>query len=173
MNKSVNATLRPIKMADIREMRMVNEASMRENYSNEMWRDWFQKCKPYSFVVVADNWVAGYIYCNGEMIISFAVSEKYRNQGVGTLLLQSCLNAIFSDAKLKNVPSLKLHTRVSNRCIALYKRFNFVGDDETTIEKDYYTNEDNTKEDAYLMTWDKATMKSKYEVKSKFKLNIN
>jgi ribosomal protein S18 acetylase RimI-like enzyme len=171
--KQIKAELRPVKMGDIRGMMIVNEASMRENYSKEFWRDYFNACKPYSFVVWADGGIIGYIYCNGEMIISFAVSETYRNQGVGNLLLQSCLNCLYADKKTKVGTTIKLHTRVSNRCIKLYKIYGFTGDNQETVEKDYYTNEDGTKEDAYVMTWDKANMKSKYEVKDKFKLNLN
>lgn len=182
MKKSIKVEIRQIKQSDIIEIQAVNESSLPENYPKHYWVDLFQKCKPHSFVAVGDGRILGYIYCNSEIIVSFAVEEKHRNKGLGKHLMQHCLTSLgglksSNDIKqkletnqesFKLDKSLKLHVRVSNPAVRFYKQFGFTGDNEASIDKKYYQNDG---EDAYIMEWSyKLIPTLNYKLENKLKI---
>jgi len=92
---------------------------------------------------------AGVWFMAGEAhLANIAVSEAYRQRGVGELLLISVINL----ATERNARFITLEVRLTNKgAQALYKKYGFV---EAGIRRGYYT--DNG-EDAVLMTADGIT----------------
>ena len=75
-------------------------------------------------------------------IISFGIKKLYRNQKIGTKLLDMFLKNI----KIKNIAKIALQVRITNtQAIKLYQKFGFTIE---TVLKNYYTD---PIEDAYLM----------------------
>ena len=138
MNK-MKITLRQMKLIDIGQTMDLNKRCLSENYPRTYWIDTFQKGKTHSFVAVFAKLIVGYIFCNEDTIVSFAVDEKYRNKKIGKQLMHLCLNTFTTN--------VTLHVRVTNDiAINLYKSLGFV-EKETLHE--YYKN---PLEDAYTMT---------------------
>lgn len=125
---------------DLNDVKSLNEATLPENYPMWIWINEFVKAKDFSFVALDNNKIVGYILCNKEYIVSFAVSNKYRGQGIGSKLLKMCIG------KLKN--NVKLQVRVNNSvAIKLYQKNGF--EIKKTLPN-YYMN---PVEDAYLMEY--------------------
>ena len=94
-----------------------------------------------------DGRVIGYIGISAILdegyITNIAVTEQYRKNGVGTLLLRK----IFSFAKERALSFVSLEVRVSNSgAISLYEKHGFTREGE---RRDFYTN---PKENAIIMT---------------------
>lgn len=97
-------------------------------------------------VAELDGVLAGYIgfWCVIEecQINSVAVAPSLRKQHIGTMLLNTCIDA----ARASGIKRWTLEVRAGNEAAkTLYDRFGFV---ENGIRKGYY---DNPKEDAVLM----------------------
>ncbi len=95
------------------------------------------------YVCEKDNTVCGFLHfivlVDSVDIINIAVDENYRNQGIGTLLLDYMFDSL--DISINDV---KLEVAVDNEnAINLYKKLNF---EIINIRKKYYR-----KKDAYLM----------------------
>lgn len=143
---------RPTKLSDINQMMQLNEKSLAENYQKEFWNMKFYEGKNHSFVAVWATLIIGYIFCDGDCIISFALDEKFRGKGVGRQLIHHCLNTYTNP--------VKLHVRVTNDvALKLYRSLGFV---ETETIVDYYTT---PTENAYAMIW--KPNGTKYEIKKK------
>jgi len=122
--------IKPMKFMDINQVMEVNQNSLPENYPKEFWVLKFYEGKTHSFVVTISCTVIGYIFCDNNSIISFAISEKYRGKGIGKCLMQNCLNTF-------EIP-VTLHVRSHNEpALKLYRTFGFI-EKETLI--DYYIN---------------------------------
>lgn len=75
------------------------------------------------------------IYDRAELV-NIYVLENYRNNKIGTQLLQQLINI----AKKNNCKNITLEVRKSNKyAILLYKKYNFK---EVAIRKGYYSGED-------------------------------
>lgn len=132
--------IRPTKFHDITQMIMVNESSMTEHYSKEVWSQKFYEGQSHSFVAIGAGMVIGYVFCDTTSIVSFAIDSKFRCHGIGTQLLYHCLNTFTSP--------VYLHVRPSNAsALRLYRSLGFV---EREIARGYYVS---PIEDAYLMEW--------------------
>ncbi|QKF94734.1 ribosomal RNA methyltransferase FtsJ domain protein [Fadolivirus algeromassiliense] len=135
--------IRPTKFHDITQMMEVNENSLPENYNREFWSQKFHEGKTHSFVAIGLGKVIGYIFCDDQSIISFAIDEMYRGKGIGKQLIHHCLNTYKSP--------VRLHVRVNNfTALKLYRSLGFT---EAETLKDYYVE---PVEDAYLMEWKPA-----------------
>ena len=132
--------IRPMKFLDINQVMTINQSSLAENYMKEFWIQKYHEGKNHSFVATLSTAIIGYIFCDNNTVISFAMSEKYRGKGIGRHLMQYCLNTFDT--------SITLHVRVTNdQALKLYKSLDFV-EQELLIE--YYTD---PIENAYLMQW--------------------
>lgn len=132
--------IRPMTFIDINQVMEVNQNSLPENYPKEYWILKFHEGKTHSFVATMASMIIGYIFCDNNTIISFAISEKYRGKGIGKHLIQNCLNTFQNP--------VTLHVRITNEpALKLYKSFGFI---EKELLNEYYTN---PVDDAYLMEW--------------------
>lgn len=146
--------IRPMRFLDINQVIEVNQKCLPENYNKVYLIDKFQKenAKNHSFVAECSKNIIGYIFCNDEMIISFAIYKEFRNKKIGTELLCHCLNTL---------SEVKLQVRVSNNiAIELYNKLGFTFD--TKIDN-YYSN---PTEDGYILKY-KNDMK--YPIDKKLK----
>jgi len=128
---------RPFRETDLREVREINLATLPENYSSYFYLDVY-KHFPKSFIVAeTDEKLVGYIMCRIETglsfldrfslvkkghVISIAVLEAYRRQGIGKTLLQKAMEAM----SLASARECYLEVRVANEpAINLYKKEGF------------------------------------------------
>ena len=133
---------REAKLHDLQGMKHINERCLPENYPMSFWQTTWESNKDRSFVAVCSNIVVGYILCNQDYVVSFAVDAPYRKSGIGRNLLRQALNACASKAT-----EIKLNVRETNvGAISLYKSHGF---EETIVIADYYVN---PKENAIEMT---------------------
>lgn len=77
-----------------------------------------------SQVCVVGTKVVGYVLCDADNIVSVAVDKAYRLRGYARDMLQRCLSEI--DALETPPTCTKLHVRVTNGIIELYKKLGFV-----------------------------------------------
>lgn len=132
--------IRPTRFLDISQMMEVNKSSLSENYEKEFWGEKFYEGKEHSFVAIGGGRVIGYVFCDKECIISFAINENYRGKGIGKQLMHHCLNTYNN--------SVKLHVRIDNDpALKLYRTLGFSEKEKIT---DYYLN---PVADAFVMEW--------------------
>ena len=98
-----------------------------------------------SFLAKQDNKVVGYVItsyaCDQMDVISIAVKNEYRRQGIGEKILKH----LFELAKEKGITSIFLEVRYSNDSARLlYEKVGFI---KCGLRRDYYTS---PKEDAIL-----------------------
>jgi ribosomal protein S18 acetylase RimI-like enzyme len=148
--------IRPIKFLDINSVMQINIRCLPENYPVEFWRENYHIGKLHSFVAEVSKIIVGYIFCNEDTVISFAIDKEYRGKGIGKQLMSHCLNTFDHP--------IKLHVRVSNEAVKLYKSFGFEVDETV---KDYYLN---PVEDCYTMKWVPPSNGVKYPEQKK--LNV-
>jgi len=150
--------IRNINDNDLSNVKELNELLLPENYPLEIWEDWFNKGKEFSFIAIDNLTVIGYILCDGKKIISLAIKSEYRHNGIGKQLILNCLSVIENN--------IGLYCRISNLiAINLYKNCGF------NIYKKingYYQSLDKEKlrEDGYLMV-------RKYKKINEFKTEID
>lgn len=122
--------IRPTKFMDINNIMSINLICLPENYPKDLWIDIFNIGKEHCFVAEVSKTIIGYIFCNQETIISFAINPEFQNKGIGKQLLSHCLNTFTTH--------VNLNVRISNeKAINIYKKFDF---DVKDIIKDYYIN---------------------------------
>lgn len=140
---------------DVIEMKEQHVSSVAELEIENFSTPWSEKAiaeeldneNAHFLVAVKNGKVVGYIgiqsVCFECYITNIAVKKEYRNQGVGTLLLDRA----FRDAVLRNDEFITLEVRKSNKeAISLYSKFGFKIEGE---RKDFYSL---PKEDAHIMT---------------------
>ena len=132
---------------DLDEVVKINWSCLPENYDNSFFLNLFAHY-PKTFVVAKHaGKVVGYIMCRVETgfselkrfsltrkghIVSVAVLQEYRNQGVASNLLSEVLKGF----KEYQVPEIFLEVRESNKiAINLYQKFDFT---TTRSIKSYY-----------------------------------
>lgn len=136
----MKCAIRNMKLLDINHVMDVNMKFLPENYYKEYWLTGFNKGKKHCFVATIGNEIIGYIFSDKEHIVSFAVDDKYRKQGIGISLIQHCLNSFEMNE------SIILYCRMLNeKALSLYAKFGF-----KKIEhlKNYYVN---PQDDAFKM----------------------
>lgn len=114
--------IRPARPRDAVSLSEINKKCLAENYSISFWTDILAQSKgKYSYVAEQAKLPIGYILCDGELIISFAVDSKFRGKGVGKLLMQHCLMDVDQVGQ-----SVSLHVDVNNHLAKrLYESMNF------------------------------------------------
>ena len=144
--------IRPAKFGDINQIMAVNARNLPENYSEGFWRATFAEGggKSRSFVATYASDIVGYIFCDSESIVSFAIDEAFRRLGVGRQLMHHCLNA--------QTGPIHLHVRVDNEsAIALYTSVGFTA---TNVIEGYYSYGN-----ALEMRWERTKMRHYKETK--------
>jgi len=139
-----------IKRADINDLDSIFKIE-KETFSDYWSYDSLYEdiCKtPISYYLVAgfDEEVVGYIgmwhVLDESHIMNIAVDKRYRNMGIGTLLLSSLIDY----SKDTGIKKMTLEVREHNEnALKLYEKHGFVRDG---IRKEYYRD---TKEDAIIM----------------------
>jgi len=143
---------------DLEKVKDVNERELPEDYPYFFYKSILDNY-PESFLIACPREnpreIVGYIMwrvertpssnslrlVNNGHLVSIAVSEEYRRQGIATALLKKSM----AEVRLKNVTKYVLEVRVSNyNAINLYEAFNF---DTANIKKKYYRDGEN----AYYM----------------------
>ncbi len=99
------------------------------------------------YIAVCDGEVCGYAgmwkVIDEGSITNIAVLKQHRNKGIASALLQALIDS--------QVNFISLEVRMSNTsAIRLYEKHGFT---PVGVRKEYYTNVDGTKEDAFLMVW--------------------
>jgi ribosomal-protein-alanine N-acetyltransferase len=149
--------IKQIKLNDLNGVIEINEKCLPENYPKSFWVDKYYEGKSTSYVACNGGVIVGYILCDTNSIISFAIDDKYRNIGIGRNLLLNCLNSVSGN--------IKLYCRSNNiRALALYKKLNFNIFDELS---GYYNN---PIDDAYIMEWTYTKLDNKL-IKKKISIN--
>jgi len=143
----VKFTLHPLTEAHIEEVHAIEQDAFSQPWSREDLMT--ETCRENAISYVAldvSNHVAGYAsmwhLINEGHINNIAVADKYRQQGVGTLLIE----ALIATAVSREMIGLTLEVRVGNRAaMALYHKFGFVVEG---YRKNYYQHPN---EDAVIM----------------------
>lgn len=148
--------IRPARIKDAQTMSDINVQCLPENYSLSFWIDTLTENKQkFSYVAEMSKLVIGYILGNEKCVISFAILPKYRNRGLGLILLSHYLY----DNKDKNV---YLHVEIDN--LAAQSLYEKIGFHVKTILPNYYSTR---KKDALLMLHSKNQTMIKPECKIK------
>ncbi len=149
---------------DIPHVIYVNKRNLPENYSDYFFESLFNELPEGFIVTEINNEIIGYIMCKIEFgfsnfkrlgfikkghVVSVAVNEEHRRQGLGKALLEEGISAMAS----KKCEEIYLEVRTSNtEAIRLYERLNFVVKSKL---RGYYRDG----EDAYLMALDLKPVK--------------
>ncbi len=136
----------PIEYKHIKEIAKLEKICFSTPWSENAIKEAYQNGTKF-FVAVKDNKVLGYASISAIIdegyITNIAVFPDYRNQGVGSALL----NHLFSFAEEKALSFISLEVRESNRtAISLYEKFGFKTEGK---RKNFYTE---PSEDALIMT---------------------
>ena len=124
-------------MEDLKKVISINLVTLPENYSDYFFED-LLKSSPESFIVVEnDDTIVGYIMCRIEYgfsnfkrfnlirkghIVSLAVLEEHRRNGLGISLINSAVEAL----KLNGCNEVYLEVRTTNEeAVAIYKKLGF------------------------------------------------
>jgi len=138
--KTIKINVRLIRLGDLPRVCAINEEMLAENYPWAIWKGIFDTCKPYSFVAVVGHTIVGYVYCDGELVISVAVLAAYQGYGIGRQLMTNCL------ASCAMGKETRLQVRTTNTsAIKLYESLGFIIQGQIA---DYYKNPEC---DAHLM----------------------
>ena len=134
-------------MEDLKKVISINLVTLPEHYSDYFFED-ILKASPESFIVAEnDGVIVGYIMCRIEYgfsnfkrfslirkghIVSLAVLEEHRRNGLGKSLISSAVEAL----KFKGCNEVYLEVRATNEeAVKIYKQLGFK---ITSILKGYY-----------------------------------
>jgi|TARA_B100002003_G_scaffold137146_1_gene126722 ribosomal-protein-alanine N-acetyltransferase len=134
-------------MEDLKKVISINLVTLPEHYSDYFFED-ILKASPESFIVAEnDGAIVGYIMCRIEYgfsnfkrfslirkghIVSLAVLEEHRRNGLGKSLISSAVEAL----KFKGCNEVYLEVRATNEeAVKIYKQLGFK---ITSILKGYY-----------------------------------
>ena len=134
-------------MEDLKKVISINLVTLPEHYSDYFFED-ILKSSPESFIVAEnDGVIVGYIMCRIEYgfsnfkrfslirkghIVSLAVLEEHRRNGLGKSLISSAVEAL----KFKGCNEVYLEVRATNEeAVKIYKQLGFK---ITSILKGYY-----------------------------------
>jgi ribosomal-protein-alanine N-acetyltransferase len=141
--------IRRVQPQDIIEVIALAYDTLPERYNPVIFNQFYES-SPEGFLVVIDqNRLVGFLIgikttSNTARILMLSVHDVYRNQGIGTALLNEFLAAM----KHRRVTKVELEVRTSNHAaLAFYKKQGFLH--QHTIER-FYQNGD----DAYVMKKD-------------------
>lgn len=124
-------------MDDLKKVISINIITLPEHYSDYFFED-LLKTSPESFIVTEkDDKIVGYIMCRIEYgfsnfkrfslcrkghIVSLAVLEEHRGNGLGKSLISSAVEAL----KFKGCNEIYLEVRVTNEeAVTIYKQLGF------------------------------------------------
>ncbi|MDD4688362.1 MAG: ribosomal protein S18-alanine N-acetyltransferase [Eubacteriales bacterium] len=148
--------IRPATIADAKSIADIENRCFPSPWSLKQIEEDISSPQTKYFLAVCDGVICGYTgmwnVLDEGSITNIAVLEEYRRKGIARALLNALLSC--------NVAYVTLEVRRSNAsAICLYKKFNF---QILGTRKDYYSNPDSTKEDAYIMAW--KLMKDKQRI---------
>lgn len=125
--------------ADIPKINVINRICLPENYPKEIYETFFTSSR-YQYLALSEETkssVVGYLMTNkmGTTLIltSLAILPKYRNKGIGKMLLEKMLSEIKEPIVLMVRPS-------NTKAISLYEKTGFIF--ERIIKKYYKDGED-------------------------------
>lgn len=112
--------IRPAKIKDAKILSEINRECLPENYDLQYWEEHLaKKC---SHVAEVGKLPIGYILATDEWVVSFAVCAKYRQKGIGQLLM----NHYLYDMQQKQSPKVSLHVDCKNQtAMKLYEGMGF------------------------------------------------
>ncbi|EWG07341.1 MAG: ribosomal-protein-alanine acetyltransferase [Candidatus Aramenus sulfurataquae] len=156
--KRVPFTIRNVRLDDVDSIIKINRLTLPENYPYYFFVEHVKEYDKAFYVAVVDGEIVGYIMPRIEYgfsnfkaiptlvkkghVVSIAVLEKFRNQGIGSALLDASIKSMKEDYGAEEV---YLEVRVTNYpAISLYEKFGFT---KVKVLKHYYADG----EDAYLM----------------------
>ena len=120
-------TIRPARLFDISEVMRIERETFREAYPRGIFLVFLEN-NPETFLVAEYNGrVIGYVmaYLRPDLeghIMSIAVDERYRGNGIGSALLTEAIERLIK----RGARYIGLEVRVSNeKAIRLYERFGF------------------------------------------------
>lgn len=132
-------------LTHLKKILEIENESFNNPYSEAIFKAFFLKHPENFLVATLNNEVVGYImfdkFYDSGIIVSIAVSRKFRRRGIGSLLLTKALE------RLKELRSKEVLLQVettNTSAISFYKNFGFVVKD---LIPDYY----GKGKDAYLM----------------------
>ena len=147
MKEPINVTIRQFTQEDLDAVVSINRKALPENYPSDFFLYCFKAC-PDGFLLAETNEgnVVGYIMIRVEMaksnfgfrltkkghIISIAVLDEYRRQGIATHLIESMM-VVLSERGIKE---FYLEVRVSN--IAAINLYENLGYEQVKLQKRYY-----------------------------------
>ena len=139
--------VRPMTYEDVEEVWSIEEESFNVPWTKaDFQREMAENKLAVYFVACVDGKIAGYAgmwhIVNEGHITNVAVSEKYRGQGLGILLME----ALFEECVKREMIGITLEVRVSN--IAARNLYEALGFQEEGIRKNYYEHDH---EDALIM----------------------
>jgi len=131
--------IRSANSRDVTNLESFSKRLLPETYTKSFWEVTLAENKnKFSYVAEISKVLVGYIFANNSYVISFAVEPKYRNQGIGKLLLLHFLKDVSTETNL--------HVEVENK--NAQKLYQSVGFQIKELKKNYYQRR---KKDAYWM----------------------
>jgi len=145
--QGVKCKIRGFLASDLKELMEIEKTSFpnQKVWPKKYFKKLYQKYPEGFFVVESEKKIVGYTIGQkigrGAKIISLAVAPKWRERGIGRMLIKSLLNHF----KKEGVKEISLHTRTKNKIGILFLKKS--GFEISKKIKKYYRNGD----DAYLM----------------------
>lgn len=141
-------TIEQMRAPDVPEVYRIEVESIQNPWSEKALAEELENSLAVFFVARGEEGIRGYYGLHRVLdeadLVSIAVDERSRRQGLGALLMEHMLDW----CKSNGVARLMLEVRLSNApARAMYQRFGFV---EDGIRRGYYQN---PREDAMLMSW--------------------
>ena len=149
---AIKFRIRPAKLKDCNGIKMVNEKCLTVTYTDDFWKENYKNI----FVLLANIDIIGYIMIDEEQTIkaikncgvvyTFAIIEEFRGKGLGKKLL------LVGMEELKDRGMKAIVLRVLTDNISAQKLYEKCGFKIIKTLTNYYTFEDGTNNDAFLMS---------------------